>query len=378
MRKQTRELLEQMQARLDAQEQRLDAQEQLLTSQEERILAEQKRMDACEQGLAQLAENVRNHNQMLEGYSDLLTNIRNNNVLLERADSQSEMFGIKIARLEKAMKERPAMKAAAAGTDAAEKAASIPAQAETAAGTSGSGAAGSGGTKAADAAADEDYQAIDYFDFENYFRGSKEAIKENQKQYIPYFEGKKKVLDLGCGRGEFLELLKEHGIDATGVDFYEEYADYCKGNGLKAVYGDAVAYLQQCTSCDGIFAGQLAEHLSTEQLVRLCELAYEKLEDGAYLIVETPNPMSLAIYTHAFYIDPSHQKPVHPMTLKYFLEKAGFHKTEIVFTKNSRIPMSIPELKGEGIQNLNEFNESMKQVSELLFGSQDYAIIARK
>ena len=195
---------------------------------------------------------------------------------------------------------------------------------------------------------------------------------------MPYFEGKKNVLDLGCGRGEFLELLKEHDIDATGVDFYEEYTDYCKGNGLKAVYGDAVEYLRQCDRCGGIFAGQLAEHLSTEQLVQLCELAYEKLEDGAYLIIETPNPMSLAIYTHAFYIDPSHQKPVHPMTLKYFLEKAGFHKIDLIFTKNSRIPMEIPELKAEGVENLEAFNQSMKQVSELLFGSQDYAIVGQK
>ena len=162
------------------------------------------------------------------------------------------------------------------------------------------------------------------------------------------------------------------------MDFYEEYTDYCKGNGLKAVHGDAVEYLRQCDRCGGIFAGQLAEHLSTEQLVQLCELAYEKLEDGAYLIIETPNPMSLAIYTHAFYIDPSHQKPVHPMTLKYFLEKAGFHKIDLIFTKNSRIPMEIPELKAEGVENLEAFNQSMKQVSELLFGSQDYAIVGQK
>lgn len=362
MRKHTRELLKGMQARLDAQEQRLNAQEQLLQSQEERILAEQKRMDTCEQGLAQLAENVRNHNQMLDGYMDLVTNVRNTNVLTERIASQSEMFGIKIARLEKAMKERPAQAAPSVILSGADASVMLAAPA----------------VPVSEATVDGDYQAIDYFDFENYFRGSKDAIKENQKQYVPYFEGKKNVLDLGCGRGEFLELLKEHDIDATGVDFYEEYADYCKGNGLKAVHGDAVEYLRQCDCCGGIFAGQLAEHLSTEQLVQLCELAYEKLEDGAYLIIETPNPMSLAIYTHAFYIDPSHQKPVHPMTLKYFLEKAGFHKIDLIFTKNSRIPMEIPELKAEGVENLEAFNQSMKQVSELLFGSQDYAIVGQK
>lgn len=222
------------------------------------------------------------------------------------------------------------------------------------------------------------YNCIDYFDFENHFRGSREAIKEVQRQYIPYFEGKTNVLDLGCGRGEFLELLKEYHIKATGVECYTEFAEYCKQKGLSVAEDDALNYLKNQKSVDGIFAGQLIEHLSVDQVVYLCELAYEKLEEGAYIVLETPNPMSLAIYTHAFYIDPSHNKPVHPFLMKYFMEKAGFREVQIIFTESSKYPVEIPKLIGENIQNIKEFNDSMKVVSETLFGSQDYAIIARK
>lgn len=226
--------------------------------------------------------------------------------------------------------------------------------------------------------AEDEYSCIDYFDFENHFRGSREAIKEVQRQYIPYFEGKDRVLDLGCGRGEFLELLQECHINAIGVEYYTEFAEYCKIKGLDVVEDDAIAYLEKQEKVGGIFAGQLIEHLKVNQVVRLCELAYEKLEEGAYIVLETPNPMSLAIYTHAFYIDPSHNKPVHPFLMEYFMKKAGFKDVEIVFTESSRYPMDIPKLAGQDIENIDAFNHSMEEVSRTLFGSQDYAIVARR
>jgi len=225
---------------------------------------------------------------------------------------------------------------------------------------------------------DNEYDCVDYFDFENHFRGSREAIKSVQKQYIPYFKGRTNVLDLGCGRGEFLELLKEYQINAIGVECYTEFAEYCKMKGLNVVEGDALVYLRNQDKVGGIFAGQLIEHLKFNQIVELCELAYQKLEEGAYIIMETPNPMSLAIYTHAFYMDPSHNKPVHPLTMEYFMRKVGFKDVKILFTESSRYPVEIPELKVEGAENLDAFNKSMKEVSETLFGSQDYAIIGRR
>lgn len=227
-------------------------------------------------------------------------------------------------------------------------------------------------------AAGNTYAEIDYFDFENHFRGSREHIKQSQSQYIRYFENCNRVLDLGSGRGEFLELMKEHGIPAVGVDIYEPFIALCKENGLEVIKEDALTYLQQCDSTDGIFASQLIEHLPFDKVVELCKTAYQKLTPGAYLILETPNPMSLAVFTNSFYIDPSHVKPVHPLTLKYLVEKMGFSEVNLLFTEGSKMPYQIPALAAEGIENLAAFNDSMQSVAQMLFGSQDYALIARK
>lgn len=221
------------------------------------------------------------------------------------------------------------------------------------------------------------YGSIDYFDFENHFRGSREMIKNNQRSYVKYFEGCEHVVDIGCGRGEFLELMKENGIGAVGVDTYKEFVDFCNERDLKVVEQDAIEYLLNCEGTDGIFAGQLVEHLKVEQIIALCRVAYDRLKPGKCLIMETPNPMSLAIYTHAFYLDPSHMKPVHPLLLQYIAQKAGFSRVEILFTKESRLDMEIPELEIEGA-DLSQYNKAMAEVSNLLFGSQDYAIVAYK
>ena len=311
-------------------------------------------LNALVEGLPQLYENVRNLNTLMEGLPQLYENVRNNNHLLEVLVSQSQMHGVKIMRLEKQKKQQDSI--SSDRTDSS---------------TTGSAAA-----PVQDG--DEDYGQIDYFDFENYFRGTRAAVRQAQMQYLPFFENCRNVVDLGCGRGEFLEILQENKIGAVGVDFYPEFADYCNEQGFTAVCEDAISYLEQLEAADGIFAGQLVEHLTTSQLIRLCELSYEKLEKGGYVILETPNPFSLSIYTHAFYIDPSHEKPVHPYTLKYFLEKAGFRSIQTLYTPNSRRDIEIPPIVSDSIQNLEEFNAVMKQVSEVLFGSQDYAMIARK
>lgn len=219
------------------------------------------------------------------------------------------------------------------------------------------------------------YSKIDYFDFENHFRGSMQHIREAQKIYLKYFEGHSNVVDLGCGRGEFLELLKENKIDAQGVDFYEEFAEMCRLKDLKVTRADALDFLNAQEKVGGIFAAQLIEHLSVDQLVTLCELAYEKLEEGGYVILETPNPSSLSIYTKSFYIDPSHNKPVHPFTAQYILQRAGFKNVEILYTDASKVPVAIPPIE---MENMEEFNYAMKQVENMLFGSQDYAVIAMR
>lgn len=279
-------------------------------------------------------------------------NLRNNNAAIEALSADSEFAKLKLNVIEKGMKNNRLRQSASPV-----QAASAPA------------------VQAAPESDDSEYEKIDYFDFENHFRGSMESIKKAQEIYLEYFSDKKNVVDIGCGRGEFLALMKENNVNARGVDIYEPYVDYCRMKGLDAVCGDGAEYLSGQDSVDGIFVGQVVEHLKTGEIIRLCNTAYEKLSAGGCIVIETPNPTSLAIYTNAFYIDPSHIKPVHPLTMKYLLEKAGFKDIRVIYTEHSRPPYAIPELDVEGAE---EFNKAMKNVSDLLYGSQDYAVIAIK
>lgn len=314
-----------------------------------------------ENKLAELSAKLENTEKKLDtlrnDFESVCVNVRNSNSMIESLKSDTELCKVKLQGIKRDMTKLSACTAA-----------ETPASVENVV----SACTNSQTT------AESDYESIDYFDFENHFRGSIENIKKSQEFYLKYFADKKNVLDIGCGRGEFLSLLKEKGISAKGIDIYEPYADYCRMNGLDAVCGDGTEYLAQCSGIDGIFVGQVVEHLDVKSIIRLCNTAYEKLSEGGCIVIETPNPTSLAIYTNAFYIDPSHVKPVHPLTMKYFLEKAGFGNIEIIYTENSRPQASIPALTVSGEGNTEEFNLAMKKVSDLLFGSQDYAVIAVK
>lgn len=337
----------------------IEGQNKIITLQKQEIEELKQRCEKLESDLeeekkalygaqAALSEVYQYMNERKEMNPLIEENLRGNNQRIERLESRADMHEIKI---------KTAAKAADVVVSAAE---------------------GSVQTRQEVSVSEDEYSCVDYFDFENHFRGSRESIKEVQKQYLEYYIGKSHVLDLGCGRGEFLELLKENDIEATGVECYPEFAEYCKMKDLNVVQDDALAYLERQQMVGGIFAGQLIEHLKYNQIVRLCELAYEKLEDGAYIIMETPNPMSLAIYTHAFYMDPSHNKPIHPFTMEYFMRKVGFKEVQVLFTETSKYPVEIPKLSGENIENIEAFNQSMEEVGRTLFGSQDYAIIGKK
>lgn len=227
-----------------------------------------------------------------------------------------------------------------------------------------------------------EHQEPDYFLFENRFRGSEEKIKEALRYYLPWFKEGQNVLDIGCGRGEFLELMKENNIVARGIDVNEQFVDYCRQKGLDVQLKDAVAELEglEDNSLGGIFMGQVIEHLEPNYLTRLLELAAKKLEPGAYLIAETPNPTMLSTLSNSFYLDLSHIKPVHPETMKFLMEYYGFESVEIRYSESSKIPYSLALLEaGEAeIPNIRKFNEGINLLNELLFGYQDYIIIGRK
>lgn len=318
----------------------------------EKLAENVRNLNAAAAGYEEIAENVRNLNRMLQNFEGVIENIKNNNAIIEILESEMEMYKVKLAVFEKSKSKREDERIDTNNNIRSEKKDENLGQVENV------------------------YSGIDYFDFENHFRGPMKMIKENQRQYVKYYLGKSNVVDLGCGRGEFLELLSESGIISKGVDTYEEFVQMCQMKGLDVVCDDALHFLDAQQTVGGIFAGQLIEHLPMNQLVELCKLAYEKLEEDSYIVMETPNPTCLAIYSQSFYMDPSHNKPIHPLTIKYILEKSGFNDIEIIYTDTSRLPVCIPPING--VEEAEQFNNAMHTVSEMLFGSQDYAIIAKK
>ena len=224
------------------------------------------------------------------------------------------------------------------------------------------------------------YTSLDYFKFENYFRGSRTQVMKNQKEYLKFLRGKGHVLDLGCGRGELLELLRDNGITATGIDSYEEFVEYCQLKGLHAEVGKVPSCLNSIPneSIGAVFAGQLIEHITFDELNKLCQEIYRIMISGGCLIIETPNPTCLATYLNSFYMDPSHNKPVHPKTLQYLLQQQGFNNIQVIYTEQSKAGYRLPLLSVPNADNLSEFNDGINALSDIIFGSQDYAIIAYK
>jgi 2-polyprenyl-3-methyl-5-hydroxy-6-metoxy-1,4-benzoquinol methylase len=166
---------------------------------------------------------------------------------------------------------------------------------------------------------------FDYFAFEQQFRGSRDEIKRRQAAYIEFFRGKQNVLDVGAGRGEFLELLAENGVPATGVDMSEDMVEYCHDRGLRVVCADALEHLAGLPDCslDGVFTAQLVEHLEPSTIVRLIGLCAAKLKPGGTMVAETVNtgcPAALA----SFYLDPTHVRPVPWPLLRFIFEQASF------------------------------------------------------
>lgn len=335
---------------------RINEVDQSVITMEQRLGSLKLAIDATEARIKSAIDENEDLNTLKHDFENLSINVRNNNKRIETFKSDAELIKATLSSIKCELKGKPLSVPKAVPAEVKNLPAAISSTPE----------------------AKSDYEDIDYFDFENHFRGSIESIKEAQKFYLKYFKGKKHVLDIGCGRGEFLSLLAENGINSEGADIYKPYVDYCRMKGFKAVCMDGIEYLNSLEKTDGIFVGQVVEHLETSQIIRLCNTAYEKLTEGGCIVIETPNPTSLIIYTNAFYIDPSHVKPVHPLTMRYYLEKAGFRNIEVIYTESSRPDQKIPELIGSFAANAEEFNAAMKTVSDIIFGSQDYAVIAVK
>jgi SAM-dependent methyltransferase len=227
----------------------------------------------------------------------------------------------------------------------------------------------------------ERIEAAHYVAFEERFRGSTEDIRGKLSDYLPYFRDASPVADLGCGRGEFLDLLREAGIEGHGVDGNPEMVDRCLERGLSAELGDVLEFVSRRTpaSCGGIFAAQLVEHLPPRVLGGFLEECHRALRPGGRLVLETVNPRSLVALVEAFYRDLTHEKPLHPDTLDFALRAAGFRDVELRYS--SPVPERarlLPVTEAEVGKGASAINQNFAKVNAFLFGDQDYAAIAVK
>lgn len=230
-----------------------------------------------------------------------------------------------------------------------------------------------------------DYEGINYFVFEEAFRGPREEITARQAAFVRYFEGAKNVLDIGCGRGEFLGLLREGGIGGRGIDLNEDMVAYCRSKGLDVERIDAVTYLESLEdkSLDGVFVDQVVEHLQPDYLVKMLGLCYNKLKYGHYIVVETVNPLSFTSLS-SFYMDLTHVRPMHPYTLKFLLKSVKFRELEVGFftplLDESRLKKLAPEIEIDGWMRrlVERYDRNVDILNNSLYGPQDYAVIGKK
>ncbi|MEQ8172507.1 MAG: class I SAM-dependent methyltransferase, partial [Candidatus Eremiobacterota bacterium] len=214
-----------------------------------------------------------------------------------------------------------------------------------------------------------------YVSFEDQFRGTREDIKKRMKIYLPYIEQVKggtentPILDIGCGRGEWLEILKENGYIAKGLDINRIMVQKCLALSLNVEEADAIEYVKsQKSNSFGVITGfHIVEHLPLKSLISLFDETLRILKPGGLVIFETPNPENIIVGACSFYNDPTHIKPIPPGTLKYLLEARGFNALEI---KKSN-PLNIIDydyINKDEIKNIL-FKFNMEQ---------DYSVIAVK
>jgi O-antigen chain-terminating methyltransferase len=213
-------------------------------------------------------------------------------------------------------------------------------------------------------------------------RGPTADVRRRQERYVEVFRGVGPVLDIGCGRGEFLSLLKAAEIPARGIDLDPEMVAFCKGEGLDAEEAEAIAHLAEVAdrSLGGVFAAQLVEHLPPEGVVKLLELAAAKLASGGVLVLETVNPLSFVALRH-YFADLTHSQPLVPETLELLARQAGFTQVEIQLLnepppEERLVPVDAPPdwLPEPTRQALDR---NIARLNEVVFGPQDFALVAR-
>jgi SAM-dependent methyltransferase len=222
---------------------------------------------------------------------------------------------------------------------------------------------------------------FDYVGFEQRFRGDTDLVLERTaERYFDLLEGASPVLDIGCGRGEILAALAARGVSGVGVDLDAGMVGEAQAAGVDARHGDAIRFLADspAESWGAAIAIQVVEHLELDALLTLIELAHSRLRAGGKLILETPNPASLIVLGNSYLLDPTHVRPLHPALLSFLVERAGFADVRLAFYEPAT-GYHLPHLEVEdGGAWVEQVNAAFTKLNDVLFGPQDYAVIATK
>lgn len=211
-----------------------------------------------------------------------------------------------------------------------------------------------------------------YKDFEDRFRGGEDLITERLQEYNPYLQSLSKAaknmpaLDIGCGRGEFLEVLKQNKLKAVGVDMNKSMVKRAKSLGYEAYENDALSYLvKQKASAFSVITGfHLVEHIPFPVLLKIFEECYRTVHKDGFVLFETPNPNNLTVGASNFYMDPSHIKPIPPKLLAFAMESQGF------FTQILELHPAHKDIKHQ--------DPVVEDVMRMVYGPLDYAVLASK
>jgi SAM-dependent methyltransferase len=230
---------------------------------------------------------------------------------------------------------------------------------------------------AARAARDSAYTA-----FENRFRGSRDDVRARQADYVALLRDHAPVLDLGCGRGELLELLREAGIGARGVEGNAHAVRECREKGLDVAEDDLVEHLRRLERgrLGAVFAAQVAEHLPPAVLHAVLAEAHRALRPGGLLVLETVNAASALAFFDVFIRDLTHERPLHPETLRFMAAAAGFSEVRIELRSPVPDDVRLHLLPGGGLPPpvVKALNENVERLNALLFAPLDYALVARR
>tara|TARA_B110000116_G_scaffold231408_1_gene214320 strand:+ start:2183 stop:3574 length:1392 start_codon:yes stop_codon:yes gene_type:complete len=241
-------------------------------------------------------------------------------------------------------------------------------------------------TRARPASGSNALDAYKYVGFEQAFRGSEADIASRLEGYCERFTGAADVLDIGCGRGEFLGMLRDRGISARGLDANREMVAVCRDRGLDVAEGDAVGYLQSLpdASLGGIIATQVVEHFTSDYLLRFLEVAYHKLRPDSTIILETLNVDSWSAFFGPYLRDITHERPIPPDTLRFLLEASGFQRLDVQFSSpaDEEAKLKRVELTTAASDDVTAlvktFNLNVDKINTLLFTFLDYAVTGQK